>query len=625
MKKFAVLEQGNKPNTKLAKKRKRQFTTSYSDCFRLNWADNRRDKQADFYAKNITWSEGRSLLYEKTKGQYEYYIFIDDDVDFCSKTKRSVSEEISDFLSAYTPLSGTIFGDNWCWDKALRKKIAADKKKVFCVKGHDLYCHIFASHFADLMFPVIYHGSEGSMWYAQYVATELFADKCLVLNTVNIKNTQSVAHRDSQNIQYNPLNLILNKFNHLCHNSTFKNDFNHAKIILDNYKFYDIKPNPKPVKATIVDIGKIFNTQHPDYLNRKSTAPMINNSKLDKTQQQLIRALKEELEPHDFIVPQGSTLPMIFYDRKYRFIYFQRGKTACSSVLSVLYDLYGIDIDTPKNYDFDPNYVHDNSNLAKFNATSLTLGWDFIKDETLAAEILFAPNWYRFSIKFNPYQRIFSAWKDKIFLGSYISYRMYIFEKLAKPNFVEFEDFINYLHNGGKKDQHWMQIYHPIYSSLDNMKWYDIKDFNHWIDDFNQYLTQYKVNKTLTLPHVNASIPIGKASAFYTQDIANKVYDYCVDDFKYFGYARNSWYDKQPQQPVKRAEDCMDWCATHISKQNRYLYYYKNYITTLNRWQTFWASSYKRKILVIARNIAQKLHIYKFLKQLIRSLKKIFY
>ena len=26
MKKFAVLEQGNKPNTKLAKKRKRQFT-----------------------------------------------------------------------------------------------------------------------------------------------------------------------------------------------------------------------------------------------------------------------------------------------------------------------------------------------------------------------------------------------------------------------------------------------------------------------------------------------------------------------------------------------------------------------------------------------------------------------
>lgn len=71
---FVVLEQGNKCNTELSNIHRIQFSTPFSDFFRLNWKADRNDRLADFYKNNIVWSEGREYLYNIVKDRYQYYI-----------------------------------------------------------------------------------------------------------------------------------------------------------------------------------------------------------------------------------------------------------------------------------------------------------------------------------------------------------------------------------------------------------------------------------------------------------------------------------------------------------------------------------------------------------------------
>ena len=132
---FVVLEQGNKCNTDLSIEHKNQFSDDYCDWYRLNWKNDTNDNLASFYEENIVWSEGRSLLFEKVKNQYEYYIFIDDDVKFISKTNLTVAEEIKNFLETYHPLTGTIYGDNWAWN-TYKNNIENDQKDAFPIMGH---------------------------------------------------------------------------------------------------------------------------------------------------------------------------------------------------------------------------------------------------------------------------------------------------------------------------------------------------------------------------------------------------------------------------------------------------------------------------------------------------------
>ena len=53
---FVVLEQGSECNIDISKEHKEQFSTQFSDWFRLNWKANTNDKEAHFYKNNITWA-----------------------------------------------------------------------------------------------------------------------------------------------------------------------------------------------------------------------------------------------------------------------------------------------------------------------------------------------------------------------------------------------------------------------------------------------------------------------------------------------------------------------------------------------------------------------------------------
>lgn len=190
---FVILEQGCQPNYPLTIKHKEQFNTEFSDCFRLNWKSNKKDKEANFFKNNICWSEGRSYLYEQVKGKYDYYIFIDDDMDITSRTKLSAAEQIKDLLEIYKPVHGSINNDTTKPNRFLLEKFKSD---VFTMIGGDLCIQLFSESFADLMFPTWYHGSEASMWYAQFLSHIICPQRTIYLNLLTGKNTRHVKHND---------------------------------------------------------------------------------------------------------------------------------------------------------------------------------------------------------------------------------------------------------------------------------------------------------------------------------------------------------------------------------------------------------------------------------------------
>jgi len=259
---FVVLEQGNKCNTSLSKEHRNQFSTEYSDFFRVNWKADINDKEAHFYKDNIVWTEGRSLLFEKVKGNYEYYIFIDDDVKFISKTDNSVAAELKYFFQEYNPLTGTIFGDNWAWD-LYKNTINTNYKEVFPIMGHDLCCHFFQEDFAELMFPVYFHGSECSMWYAQFIGYKLHPQKCMVFNNIIIKNTEHIMHKDNNNKQFINGSNIVKKFSELIKDKNNTEEFlswSNSNFVRENNKLIYTNPiNKEPITFDNTMLKDIIN------------------------------------------------------------------------------------------------------------------------------------------------------------------------------------------------------------------------------------------------------------------------------------------------------------------------------------------------------------------------------
>ena len=190
MKKFVVLEQGSETNYALAGKHKKQFSTDFSDAFRLNWKGDGNDRYADYFETEITWSEARSRLFEESRGSYEYYIFIDDDIDIASNTSKSVAEELRSTLDRFKPIHGSIPSTNW------PRILGKYDGEAVGMRGGDLCVQIFSRGYAELVFPTWWSGSGRSMWYAQFLAHRLAPERSLFLNHLGAVNTKREAHQD---------------------------------------------------------------------------------------------------------------------------------------------------------------------------------------------------------------------------------------------------------------------------------------------------------------------------------------------------------------------------------------------------------------------------------------------
>ena len=226
---FCILEQGSESNCELAKNKKKIFKTAFSDCYRLNWKNNKNDDQADLFKENVCWSEGRSLLFNEYKNKFDYFIFVDDDVDFCCKDNQNPAEIIREQLIKYKPIHGSIPSDAW---KGYQKKYI---EYVLPMKGGDQCVQFFRSDFANIMFPTWNHGSSKSMWYSQFIAHVLFPKRSIFFKDLYAKNTKHELHEDRSLESFNQPNDQIDLFAKSIKDKTLRNLFK-------NWKEYSYSP-----------------------------------------------------------------------------------------------------------------------------------------------------------------------------------------------------------------------------------------------------------------------------------------------------------------------------------------------------------------------------------------------
>jgi hypothetical protein len=246
---FVILEQGCEPNYPLTTKHKEQFNTEFSDCFRLNWKEDRNDKNADFFKKDICWSEGRSYLYEQVKGKYDYYIFIDDDIKFYSRTELAPAEQIKESLETYNPIHGSMPVNSWPGTPSWHQR-PMDAGAVTMIGG-DMCIQFFSESFANLMFPTWCHGSQASMYYAQFLARMICPRRSIFLNLLSARNIRNDEHGDT-----NTTSLCLSYFRDMLISQKHKTMFWRWYNDQHTYKYTAVRPHKRCLNITAKDIEK---------------------------------------------------------------------------------------------------------------------------------------------------------------------------------------------------------------------------------------------------------------------------------------------------------------------------------------------------------------------------------
>ena len=97
MKKFCVLEQGKYVEHEITVRKKDLYTSDISDYYRFNWFTD-EDPLADLTKKDagentLRWAQGRNFLFEKVKKDYEYFIFMDEDVEVKTYPEKSTTKK----------------------------------------------------------------------------------------------------------------------------------------------------------------------------------------------------------------------------------------------------------------------------------------------------------------------------------------------------------------------------------------------------------------------------------------------------------------------------------------------------------------------------------------------------
>lgn len=269
---FCVLEQSGRIGDLETRQKKEIFQTSFSSFYRLNWAG-KNDPDADIIAQNLTWSEGRSLLYEIVPKDFEYYIFIDDDIVFSSDNKCSVADQIFELLIKYKPIAGTFLDfDSWAfsWLKPgeLNDQVQGPS---FPICGFDLQAHFFHKSLADLVFPVPFHGSGKSMWYAQWICATLYPRKQICLTGVTVSNTRHDSHQDLNHEQFGEPDKLVWLFNRDIKKGVEKMRFARGDLIIKNENlFRHLRVSSAPQLARLSDLPEIYDVRNWFFSNRSA-------------------------------------------------------------------------------------------------------------------------------------------------------------------------------------------------------------------------------------------------------------------------------------------------------------------------------------------------------------------
>jgi hypothetical protein len=175
-----------------------------------------------------------------------------------------------------------------------------------------------------------------------------------------------------------------------------------------------------------------------------------------------------------------------------------------------------------------------------------------------AVDALTADDWLRFTFVRNPYDRLLSAWKSKVFSThdtAYAAARQKLRERLGYPKSVNpewpsvaFGDFVRCVLSGDaafSRDGHWER---QTVVGLHDVIPYDVVGrFENFNADFRNILERLHAPADVVALAVEVTNPTEylPPAAAYDTALAALVYDYYRDDFERFGYERDSWHTPQ--------------------------------------------------------------------------------
>lgn len=268
---FCILEQGKLSNEPCTIEKRELFTTEFSDFYRLNWATE-DDPNAFITAKGVTWSEGRSLLYREVPKDYEYYIFIDDDVTFVADEGVDIPKKIKELLDEYHPIAGTFYDPKqWAFLPIKASYEEFISRKCFPISGYDAESQILSQSYADVILPAIYHGAHRTDWYLQWVCYQTFPLKQMCFTDIRVKNARSGGHSKIQKPQhYEPTEalFLFNRHAKKPYPLLKKKD----DILKNNVEVFERLVDKTPIEFTLKDLAKVYDIGNTDFKIRQPTA-----------------------------------------------------------------------------------------------------------------------------------------------------------------------------------------------------------------------------------------------------------------------------------------------------------------------------------------------------------------
>jgi hypothetical protein len=230
---------------------------------------------------------------------------------------------------------------------------------------------------------------------------------------------------------------------------------------------------------------------------------------------------------------------LTFVSLEHKYLYCAVPKAGCTLIKTLIHAaerLPNIDISRSRFPEYRREmFIHDRSQFRMPSLADLP--------SATQKRVLTDPAFFRFTVVRNPYRRLESAWRDKVFLCA-PGYEGFVFNiKHALPNgnvpasFVSFPEFIEAIagHNLATCDHHWrLQTVNIFYPALNIDHVGRIENVEATVE---AYLRRVGRSELMRTTKMNASV----GSMHYTPALARRVHDLYGNDFEVFGYPADSW------------------------------------------------------------------------------------
>ena len=164
--------------------------------FRYNWKHGREDPFANvFSSEKRSWSKGRESLYDAASpAEFDYYMFVDDDLVFDGGTREAI-RTIKQELLALNPSILTVASSTWQEDYLQRYG------KTVSIFATDLQLQVIKADLAAISFPAVFDGGWGTLWYPMFQANKTSPGSVVNMRSLKIRNTRRTETGDYGGIE----------------------------------------------------------------------------------------------------------------------------------------------------------------------------------------------------------------------------------------------------------------------------------------------------------------------------------------------------------------------------------------------------------------------------------------